>query len=162
MVSDNGPQFVSEEMKTFLRMKGIRSAPYHPATNGLAERFVQTLKHSLKASITEGSFHQRLRSFRLTYRNTPHSTTKASPAELLLKRTLRTTMDLIRPPMRSQVVHDSQREQAQRRRTTFRSFGIGDQVLARNYLRGPKWVPAEIVAVMGSLAYQVRTSEDVL
>ncbi|XP_056135399.1 uncharacterized protein K02A2.6-like, partial [Lampris incognitus] len=45
LVSDNGPQFCSEEFATFLKASGvkhIRSAPYHPATNGLAERFVQT------------------------------------------------------------------------------------------------------------------------
>ncbi|XP_056144368.1 uncharacterized protein K02A2.6-like [Lampris incognitus] len=48
LVSDNGPQFCSEEFATFLKANGvkhIRSAPYHPATNGLAERFVQTFKH---------------------------------------------------------------------------------------------------------------------
>ncbi|XP_056132888.1 uncharacterized protein K02A2.6-like, partial [Lampris incognitus] len=41
LVSDNGPQFCSEEFATFLKANGvkhIRSAPYHPATNGLAER----------------------------------------------------------------------------------------------------------------------------
>nr|XP_024658736.1 uncharacterized protein K02A2.6-like [Maylandia zebra] len=53
LVSDNGPQFCSEEFRVFLKANGvkhIRSAPYHPATNGLAERFVQTFKHALKAS----------------------------------------------------------------------------------------------------------------
>lgn len=47
LVSDNGPQLVSKEMSDFLLANGvqhIKSAPYHPATNGLAERFVQTLK----------------------------------------------------------------------------------------------------------------------
>lgn len=39
LVSDNGPQFVSEEFADFLKgndVKHIRSAPYHPKTNGLA------------------------------------------------------------------------------------------------------------------------------
>ena len=46
LVTDNGPQFVAEEFEKFLKLNGIkhlRSAPYHPATNGEAERFVQTL-----------------------------------------------------------------------------------------------------------------------
>ena len=37
LVSDNAPNFVSEEMEAFLRKNGIRhitNAPYHPKTNG--------------------------------------------------------------------------------------------------------------------------------
>lgn len=37
LVSDNGPQFLSEEFAKFLEMHGVqhvRSAPYHPATLG--------------------------------------------------------------------------------------------------------------------------------
>ena len=47
VVSDNGPQFVSEEFRQFMRGNGIRHfqcAPYHPASNGLVERFVRTFK----------------------------------------------------------------------------------------------------------------------
>ena len=43
LVSDNGPQFVSEEFQSFLKdnhVKHLRSAPYHPFSNGLAEHFV--------------------------------------------------------------------------------------------------------------------------
>ena len=49
-VSDNGPQFISEEFQAFMMQNGIqhiKCVPYHPASNGLAERFVQTLKHAL-------------------------------------------------------------------------------------------------------------------
>ena len=47
IVSDNGPQFISDDFTMFTKrngMKHIRSAPYHPASNGLAERCVQSLK----------------------------------------------------------------------------------------------------------------------
>ncbi|CAC5415741.1 Uncharacterized protein K02A2.6 [Mytilus coruscus] len=53
IVSDNGPQFTSQEFENFMQLNGIkhtRSAPYHPSTNGLAERFVQTFKQALKSS----------------------------------------------------------------------------------------------------------------
>ena len=48
-VSDNGPPFNSHDFATFMKSNGIkhiRSTPYQPSTNGLAERFVQTFKSS--------------------------------------------------------------------------------------------------------------------
>ncbi|KAM7312101.1 uncharacterized protein ISCGN_009006 [Ixodes scapularis] len=50
VMSDNGTAFVSEEIKSFYSSNGIAavtSAPYHPATNGQAERMVQQLKTAL-------------------------------------------------------------------------------------------------------------------
>ena len=44
-VSDNGPQFRSEEFTRFLKMDGVkhvRVAPYQAASNGLAECMVQS------------------------------------------------------------------------------------------------------------------------
>ena len=55
IVTDNGSCFVSEEFETFLKENGdmhIMSAPYHSATNGLAERAVQVLKQGLKKVTT--------------------------------------------------------------------------------------------------------------
>lgn len=52
IVSDNGRQFTSHEFQEFARKNSVThklTAPYHPATNGLAERYVQTLKKSLRA-----------------------------------------------------------------------------------------------------------------
>ena len=51
MVSDNGPQFTSEEFETFLKLNGAKHVlcpPYHPASNDLAERNVQTFKNMLE------------------------------------------------------------------------------------------------------------------
>ena len=50
LVSDNGPQFVSEEFRQFMSVNGvkhIRSSFYHPpASNGTAKRVVQTVKQA--------------------------------------------------------------------------------------------------------------------
>ena len=46
-VCDNGPQFRSEDFASFLRSNGVkhvRVAPYHAASNGLAESMVQSFK----------------------------------------------------------------------------------------------------------------------
>ncbi|XP_056144392.1 uncharacterized protein K02A2.6-like [Lampris incognitus] len=91
LVSDNGPQFCSEEFATFLKANGVkhvRSAPYHPAMNGLAERFVQTFKHALKSSRGAAPVQLRLDTFLLTYRNTLHAMTKEPPAMLFTRRML--------------------------------------------------------------------------
>ena len=51
-MSDNGLQFVSAEFKSFMVMNGvkhIRSAPYHPSTNGAAECLVQLVKGALRS-----------------------------------------------------------------------------------------------------------------
>ena len=47
IVTDNGATFCSAEFQQFLESNGIehlKSAPYHPSSNGLAERAVQTVK----------------------------------------------------------------------------------------------------------------------
>ena len=85
LVSDNGPQFISEEFATFMKSNGIkyiRCSTYHPASNGVLERLVQTFKKAMKAS-TGTSFA--LVSFLLSYCTTPHSTTNESPCKLFLR-----------------------------------------------------------------------------
>ena len=89
VVTDNGPQFVSEDFSHFLKSNGIkhiRCAPYHPASNGLAERFVQSLKMALKSTVNSGlSLQHHFSNFLLKYCSTPHATTGVSPSSLFLQ-----------------------------------------------------------------------------
>ena len=88
LVSDNGHQLVSE-FRSFMEeneIQHIKLAPYYPATNGLADRLVQTMKQALKSSKGNGSLNRRLNNFLLTYINIPHATTKVAPASAMMKR----------------------------------------------------------------------------
>ena len=82
VVTDNGPQFVSEEFAQSVKenvIKHTRSAPYHPASNGLAERFVKSLKTAL--SLPSGmSLSHHLSIFLLTCPSSPHATTGVAPS----------------------------------------------------------------------------------
>ena len=56
IVSDNGSCFTSDEFEQFCRANGIkyvRCSPYHPSSNGAAERAVQIVKfYLLKPKVT--------------------------------------------------------------------------------------------------------------
>nr|XP_034195035.1 uncharacterized protein K02A2.6-like [Osmia lignaria] len=70
--------------------------PYNPATNGLAERFVQTLKKSLRTINTSNSNLQAaLQRILMQYRITLHCTTGTSPAELMFNRKIRCSLDIM-------------------------------------------------------------------
>ena len=97
VVSDNGPQLVSTEFAEFMNKNGIKHTlvpPYHLQSNGAAERSVRVVKEALVKQVLEGnkgrSMKHRLADFLLRYRTIPHSTTGAAPAELLMRRRLRT------------------------------------------------------------------------
>ena len=69
-----------------MRRNGIRhltSAPYHPASNRLAERAIQTLKDALSKDVGKVSLDSRIQEFLFRYRITSHSTTGLPPPELL-------------------------------------------------------------------------------
>ena len=88
MVSDNGPQYSSQEMKDFASSYGfiqVTSSLHYPQSNGLAERMVRTIKELLKKS--EDPYFALL-----SYRTTPFPWCNFSPAELLMGRQIQNNM----------------------------------------------------------------------
>ena len=78
MVTNNGPQLDSQEMKEFAQtydFHHITSSPYYPQANGLAERMVKTVKKLLEDTADP---HMAL----LSYHATPLPWCGLSPAEL--------------------------------------------------------------------------------
>ena len=82
-----------ETVKTLPHVMG---ATYHPATNGLAEHFVQNFKHAVKADQTLRELQYKLDRFLMAYWTAPHAITGESPVQLLLRRNLKTRLDLLK------------------------------------------------------------------
>lgn len=160
VVSDNGSSFTSSEFKTFLQANGIRQvlvSPYHPSSNGLAERAVQTFKSAVKK--LDGPMELRLSRFLSKYRVLPQTTTGFSPAELLMGRRLRTHLDLLHPDSASPKAMDSQYKALDSAKHPPRVFKEGDRLFAKAFNGHQQWIPVTVKAVSGPLSYRVSTSD---
>ncbi|UYV70236.1 K02A2.6-like [Cordylochernes scorpioides] len=149
VVSDNGRMFVGHEFQEFLMMNGIRhitSAPYHPQTNGQAERVVQTLKQLIRKNGWEYISVTLPRAL-FAMRTTPHGTTGLTPAELLMGRKLTTRMNRL---------HPKESEDSENGKEHFQNrFKSQENVYARKYNGKGKWEPEKIKTVLGPRNYEV-------
>ena len=101
ILTDQGTNFTSQllaELYRLLNVHSIRTTPYHPQTDGLVERFNQTLKAMLRRTVTEeGKDWDRLLPYLLfAYREVPQASTGFSPFELLYGRAVRGPLDVIK------------------------------------------------------------------
>lgn len=137
LVSDNGSCFKSSEFKEFVEKNSIQhktSPPYHPPSNGPAERAVQVIKQGLGKS--EGDLQTRLSRILFPYRTTPHSTTGEMPCKILMNRRLHSPLDSIKPRVADKggdVISSC----------PLRLFNPG------SFGRGDKWVPAVVESCSG-------------
>ncbi|GFX92286.1 uncharacterized protein K02A2.6 [Trichonephila clavipes] len=155
LVSDNGSQFTSYEFQRFMYKNGVRhktSAPFKPSSNGQAERYVATLKQSLRAMHKyEGTIQQKLSTFLMQYRKAPNVTTTLSPAMLFLKRDIRTRIDLLLPELKTKIQDKLRRDNFEFRD---RKFDVGDRVAVRVYrAANTRWKFGTIVNQDGVLHY---------
>jgi transposase InsO family protein len=86
------------ELYKLLHVKPIRTSPYHPQTDGLVERFNQTLKAMLKkTAVDEGKDWDKLLPYLLfAYREVPQASTGFSPFELLYGWQVRGPLDILK------------------------------------------------------------------
>ena len=161
LVSDNGPQFTSSEFESFLQTNGvkhIKTSPYHPASNGAAERLVRTVKQSLQAACRRGvALEQALAAFLLQYRSTPHATTGVAPCELFLGRSLRNRLHLLHPHLQERVREKQKKTHDQH--CSVREFQPGQMVWVRKWRAGPKWVRGRVVHRRGPVTYLVKVKD---
>lgn len=150
--TDNGPQFSAAEFKKFVSDWSINhatSSPNHPQGNGLIERYVQIAKGMIKKCKKDNScIYLAL----LNYRNTPTSSSLASPNQRLMSRATRTTIvglpEMLKPKIISDITHKLteirkiQKWYADRGRRIAEPLNAGDKVRIKRSDRD--WVPGVI------------------
>jgi len=86
--SDEGPQFTSAKLASFLKDWGVShmtSSPRYPQSNGKAEATVKSMKNLISAAYARNSVNwDKLSRSLLLYRNTPSRKDGLSPAQKLL------------------------------------------------------------------------------
>ena len=142
--SDNGPQFRSEEFKTFCELNGImplKVTAKWPQANGEVERQNDSLLKRIRIAQAEGlNWKKELRKYVAKYRGIDHNTTGRSPAELLFNRKVRGKLPDISSGHRENLeVQDRDAEQKgkskiytdERRNAKYSDVQVGDEVLVR-------------------------------
>ena len=154
IVSDNATTFTSEEFKSWCAERGIThlsGAPYHPQTNGAAERLVQTFKQALRKS--KGPVRAALSLFLMQYRRTPLPS-GSSPSELLIGRQIRAKIDTIRP-LPPTIPTITERDTPPQRQ-----YQTGSAVYALycgpRRSEDPRWVAAVVIIRLGTRTVSVR------
>ncbi|XP_037499139.1 uncharacterized protein K02A2.6-like [Rhipicephalus sanguineus] len=146
VVSDNWPQFASQQFAQFMtdnHITHLRSAPYHPQSNGLAERAVRTIKDGLVKHSMVNDLDAKLARVLLGYRRTPLPCGK-SPSELLLNYQVRSRLDTCVPSLSRSRFQPSR-------------FQPGDPVWVRIFGHGRRWCPGVIKGTEGSRLVTVDT-----
>ena len=167
LVSDNGTQFTSQEFQSYCQQHGIqhiRSPPYHPQSNGQAERFVDTFKRTFQKLRGEGATSDVIQKFLWTYRSTPclSSPGQKTPAENCIGRQLRTPISDLQ--LQSHLQQEAMKGKAQQTRKVHRrEFAEGDTVYLRLYEdpRG-QWAPGVVIRRLGTVLYDVRSSNKIV
>lgn len=144
--SDNGPAFESQQFRDYLRSLGIKwkpSAPYHPATNGQAERYVQTIKNALTKLNNCKNIENDLQNILMQYRITPHTVTGLSPAKLMFNYNVTTKLDIMKRGITKKsgnlneiidlYANNNPKIHTYNENISVREFHVGQRVSARNY-----------------------------
>ena len=80
MISDRGPQFISQFWKEFLKLlktKQALTAPYHPEANALTKRFNRTFQEGLRSFVNglQDDWEDCLILFEFAYNDSEHPST---------------------------------------------------------------------------------------
>ena len=171
LVTDNATTFMSQEFQAWCKQRGIvhlTGAPYHPATNGAAERLIQSFKQALRKSSLPPK--EALQEFLMQYRRIPFASGLGlSPSELLNGRRIRTKIDTLVVPSIPHLLQGRQSRQASKHSNSEdwevvskveHHYSLGDPCYALYFGprrdRDPRWVPAIVTKVHGTRSVNVR------
>uniref|UniRef100_A0A8R1IV69 Reverse transcriptase n=1 Tax=Caenorhabditis japonica TaxID=281687 RepID=A0A8R1IV69_CAEJA len=167
LVSDNGTQFTSSEFTKFCTSRGIRhlrSPPFHPQSNGQAERFVDTFKRALRKLRRERTTQDALQTFLMSYRSTPctSSPNQLSPAENFIGRKMYTVLDLMIPthpgaqPENTTALEKMKNQFNRHHGARMKVFAPGDSVFVKDFRSKAAWTPGRVIARFGKVKYRVE------
>lgn len=163
IVSDNGPPFSSAEFAQYCDFHDIEqifSPPYHPQSNGLAERAVQTTKAALRKLtfgriLSNPQISMKINSFLFTHRNTP-TTDGIVPARLILNYRPKTELSKLIIEKKKTFTHQAAKVNTITDNNPKYSFKPNDRVLYINKERG--WcqsLPATVISKLSDRVYWV-------
>ncbi|XP_062710558.1 uncharacterized protein K02A2.6-like isoform X1 [Aedes albopictus] len=172
LVTDGGPPFNSELFVKFFEKQGItvmKSPPYHPESNGQAERMVRLIKDVFKKFIRDPEMkkldaEEQIAYFLINYRNTCLGANDKFPSEKLLSYKPKVLLDLIHPKSNfkknlttsldeTQKVEQGKNEMSD----PFACMKFGDLIYYRNNNKTDirKWLPAKFIKRTSSNILQV-------
>ena len=163
--SDQGTEFCNAIVDNLEKMLGFKhkvSAAYHPQTNGLVERTVQTVKQRIRKCVAEkkDEWDKQLPFVLLSVRTSVQSSLKKSPFELLygtsvrlegnrqnlevvsekhIKRRIQVIEEALDATRKKAVKNLKQAQEKQKKaydnKRSFTKFKVGDLVLRRNFFQ---------------------------
>lgn len=166
LVSDNGPQFSSNEFADFAKEWGfqhITSSPHYPRSNGLAESSVKIVKGLMKkAHDGNEDFHRSL----MIYRSAPLQN-GLSPAQMLMGRRLRTNLpiheNLLTPKGAHKIKIDKEKDKVKqkqhhdKRAKKLRVLRPGERVTIRDHVTGIWNLHGSVQKEVAPRSYEVQT-----
>ena len=162
IVSDNGPCYMAEAFTKTMqeyRVNHITSSPHYPTSNGLAEKFVQTVKSLFYKAREEGADLYRAL---MIYQNTPLTSNMQSPMQILQNRTAKSQL-LMSNSARRQLGLETEKLRIKTKNENLPSHDLhSDQDVMMQDPTSKRWSPVVTTRLCKEpRSYQVTTRDNV-
>ena len=165
IISDNGPQFISNEFDKFVSQLGIvhsRSSNYFPSSNGCIERFHSTLKSRLKRIFyDQGHVEFEVALVKVLYdvRKTTNAMTGQTPFQLMFGRPMRTDLSRLTEGITVETSPRNISQEYERQSSRVVRYPVGCLVFYRMGVRKPFSGLGVVRRDVGNNAYEIKTEQ---